>query len=69
MSGLVISGVRKKLADSTSVNPLILDFILTYLHLKYSNSYILQRLALKIREIPRNSMKFHVFLYTEFRVN
>ncbi len=44
ISGLAISGLRKKLADSTSANPLILDSILkniTNLHLKYSNSYIL----------------------------
>ncbi len=41
ISGLAISGLRKKLADSTSANPLILDAILTNLHLKYSNSYIL----------------------------
>jgi hypothetical protein len=41
ISGLVISGLRKKLADSSSAYPLILEFILTNLHLKYSNSYIL----------------------------
>jgi hypothetical protein len=51
-SGLAISGLRKKLADSTSANPLILDFILTNLHLKYTNSYIFG--------IPRNSMYFFV---------
>ncbi len=39
----MISGLRKKLADSTSANPLILDSILTNLHLKYSKSYILVR--------------------------
>ncbi len=38
-----ISGLatKKKLVDSTSANLLILDSILTNLHLKYSNSYIL----------------------------
>jgi hypothetical protein len=40
ISGLAISGLRNKLADLTSVNPLILDFILIYLLFKYSNSYI-----------------------------
>ncbi len=52
ISGVAISGLRKKLADSTSANPkkkkkkknsanpLVLDSILTNLHLKYSNSYI-----------------------------
>jgi hypothetical protein len=41
ISGLAISGLRKKLADSSSANPLILDSIFTNLHLKYSNSDIL----------------------------
>ncbi len=41
ISGLAIRGQRKKLADSTSANSLILDSILTNLHIKYSNSYIL----------------------------
>ncbi len=41
ISRLAISSLRKKLADSTSTNSLILDSILTNLHLKYSNSYIL----------------------------
>jgi hypothetical protein len=34
ISRLAISRLRKKLADSTSVNPLVLDSILTNLHLK-----------------------------------
>jgi hypothetical protein len=41
ISGLAISGLRKKIADSTYAIPLILDSILTNLHLKYSNSCIL----------------------------
>jgi hypothetical protein len=32
ISRLAISGLRKKLADSTSANPLILDSILSNLH-------------------------------------
>jgi hypothetical protein len=34
ISGLAISGLRKKLADSTSFHPVISDSILTNLHLK-----------------------------------
>jgi hypothetical protein len=34
ISGLAISRLSKKLADSTSGNPLMLDSILTKLHLK-----------------------------------
>jgi hypothetical protein len=33
ISGIVIGGLRKKQADSTSANQLILDSILTNLHL------------------------------------
>jgi hypothetical protein len=40
-AGPFVCTPRKKLADLTSANPLILDSILTNLHLKYSNSYIL----------------------------
>ncbi len=58
ISGLAICGLRKKLAYSTSANLLILDFILTNLDLKYSNSYICIDWLLKsvkFRGIPRSS--------------